>query len=33
VKFQRALAKADARAIMKFFETAKTCRDQWSRKF
>jgi prephenate dehydrogenase len=32
-KFRRALARADARAIMKFFETAKTCRDRWSRKF
>jgi len=28
-KFQRALAKADAKAIMSFFETAKIRRDQW----
>jgi prephenate dehydrogenase len=28
-KFQRALAKADARAIAKFFETAKQRRDDW----
>jgi prephenate dehydrogenase len=28
-KFQRALAKADAKAIMKYFETAKLRRDQW----
>jgi prephenate dehydrogenase len=28
-KFQRALAKADAKAITNFFETAKTRRDRW----
>jgi prephenate dehydrogenase len=28
-KFQRALARADAKAIMRFFETAKTRRDDW----
>jgi prephenate dehydrogenase len=28
-KFQRALARADAKAITKFFETAKTRRDRW----
>jgi prephenate dehydrogenase len=28
-KFQRALASADAKAIMNFFETAKIARDQW----
>jgi len=28
-KFQRALAKADAKTITKFFETAKTRRDRW----
>jgi prephenate dehydrogenase len=28
-KFQRALAKADAQAIMTFFETAKLRRDRW----
>ncbi|HEY3762516.1 MAG TPA: prephenate dehydrogenase/arogenate dehydrogenase family protein [Verrucomicrobiae bacterium] len=31
-KFQRDLKKADARAIFKFFETAKTRRDGWSLK-
>jgi prephenate dehydrogenase len=30
-KFQRALAKADAKAIVNFFETAKLRRDRWSR--
>jgi prephenate dehydrogenase len=28
-KFQRALAKADAKAIINFFEAAKIRRDQW----
>ena len=28
-KFQRALAKADAKAVTKFFETAKPRRDHW----